>query len=163
MSVELFKKDIEHWINNWVAVHNEQLGTIPCPFAKQAMLRDKIAWRVADSLEQLEIILYALMEEGMPTEVVAIGIDPQKITPEELSSITKKANDAWLMPGGLVALEDHPNDIEVVNGATMNQGTWALVLLQESSKLKAASDILRKQGYYDRWTQEQLDDVVNWR
>lgn len=163
MSVELFKKDIEHWINNWVSVHNEQLGTIPCPFAKQAMLRDKIAWRVADSPDQLEIILYALMEEGMPNEVLAIGIDPQKITPEELSSITKKANDVWLMPCGLVALEDHPHDIEVVNGATMNQGTWALVLLQESSKLKAASDILRKQGYYDRWTQEQLDDVVNWR
>jgi hypothetical protein len=67
------------------------------------------------------------------------------------------------MPKGLVALEDHPDDIEVVNGATMNQGTWALVLIQESSKLKAASDMLKKQGYYDNWTQEQLDDVVNWR
>ena len=163
MSVKLFKKDMESWINNWVSVHNEQLGTIPCPFAKQAMLRDKIAWRVADSPEQLEIILYALMEDSMPNEVVAIGIDPQKITPEELRLITKKANDVWLMPKGLVALEDHPDDVEIVGGATMNQGTWALVLIQESSKLKAASNMLKKQGYYDRWTQEQLDDVVNWR
>ena len=163
MSVELFKKDMESWINDWVSVHNEQLGTIPCPFAKQAMLRDKIAWRVTNSSEQLDIILYALMEDSMPNEVVAIGIDPRKITPEELSLIIKKTNYAWLIPSGLVALEDHPDDVEIVGGATMNQGTWALVLIQESSKLKAASNMLKKQGYYDRWTQEQLDDVVNWR
>ena len=163
MSVELFKKDMESWINDWVSVHNEQLGTIPCPFAKQAMLRDKIAWLVTNSSEQLEIILHALTEEGIPSEVLAIGIDPRKITPEELSLITKKTNYAWLIPSGLVALEDHPDDVEIVGGATMNQGTWALVLIQESSKLKAASNMLKKQGYYDRWTQEQLDDVVNWR
>ena len=163
MSVELFKKDMESWINDWVSVHNEQLGTIPCPFAKQAMLRDKIAWQLADNVVQLMSIMCELTSNGMPNEVLAIGIDPRKILPETLSLITKKANDVWLMPKGLVALEDHPDDIEVVNGATMNQGTWALVLIQESSKLKAASNMLKKQGYYDRWTQEQLDDVVNWR
>lgn len=163
MSIEQLKEDVSQWIVEWVSQHNEMLGTIPCPFAKQAMLRNKIAWQLVDSAEQLEQSLNDLTTNGIPNEVVAIGIDPHKISPEELSSIIEKANDDWLMPAGLVALEDHPDDREVINGAIMNQGTWALVLVQESSKLKAASDILRKQGYYDCWTQEQLDDVVNWR
>jgi len=67
------------------------------------------------------------------------------------------------MPHNIVALEDHPSDVEKVNGVTMNQGKWAMVLLQNTSKLNNASEILRTQGYYDKWTQEELDDVVTWR
>jgi len=105
-----------------------------------------------------------IMEEGKLTnDVVAIGMDPDKISAVELASITKHANDKWLMRCGFVALEDHPHDPEVIAGERMNQGTWALVLIQEIEKLNAASRILTKQGYYDRWTQDQLDDVVTWR
>ena len=67
------------------------------------------------------------------------------------------------MPSGLVALEDHPHDPEIIAGEPMNQGTWAILLVQATAKLNAASKMLAKQGYYDLWTQEQLDDVVNWR
>ena len=69
MSLELFKKDMESWINDWVSVHNEQLGTIPCPFAKQVMLRDKITWQLADNVVQLMSIMCELTSDGMTNEV----------------------------------------------------------------------------------------------
>ena len=37
------------------------------------------------------------------------------------------------------------------------------MVLQRLSKLNAAADQLREKGYYDTWSKESLDDVVNWR
>jgi len=163
MNSERFKEDIKAWVFDWVSQHNEKLGHIPCPFAKQAVLQDKIEYVWCDTLANFNITLIGLVEQGLPKDVVAIGMDPDEISPQDLSLTVKHANDRWLMPIGLVALEDHPYDPEVIVGEKMNQGTWALVLVQETEKLNAASRILAKQGYYDRWTQEQLDDVVTWR
>ena len=163
MSFEQFKQDIKTWVLDWVSQHNESLGHIPCPFAKQAILQDKIEYLWCDSSADLNITLVGIVEQGLPNEVVAIGMDPNNISPQDLSMITKHANDRWLMPMGLVALEDHPYDPEIIAGERMNQGTWAILLIQATEKLNAASKILAKQGYYDRWSQGQIDDVVTWR
>ena len=45
----------------------------------------------------------------------------------------------------------------------MNNGEWAIVLVQSKEKLDKASAILERQGYYNNWSKENLDDVVNWR
>ena len=163
MSFEQFKQDIKTWVFDWVSQHNESLGHIPCPFAKQAILQDKIEYLWCDSLSELSITLVGLVEQGLPKDVVAIGMDPGMISPADLSMMIKQANDRWFLPSGLVALEDHPDEPEIIAGAKMNQGTWAIVLVQETAKLNAASKMLAKQGYYDNWTKEQLDDVVTWR
>jgi hypothetical protein len=67
------------------------------------------------------------------------------------------------MTKDIVALEDHPNDPEILSGETMNFGKAILVLVQRLSKLNGASKILKKQGYYDKWPDENYDDVVRWR
>jgi len=163
MNIDILKKDIEAWVNDWVSQFNTKLNQIPCPFAKQAMLADKIEYAWCESADHLRITLYALMEEGLPKEVVVIGLDPGTITARSLADVVDLANQKWLMPSGLVALEDHPDDPEIIAGERMNQGTWALVLIQASEKLETASRMLAKQGYYDSWSQENIDDVVSWR
>ena len=45
----------------------------------------------------------------------------------------------------------------------MNFGLCSLVLVQRLSKLNNASKVLKEKGYYDNWTQEDLDEVVTWR
>ena len=35
-------EEIKTWILNFVSVHNETIGTVPCPFAKQAMAVDTV-------------------------------------------------------------------------------------------------------------------------
>ena len=163
MNSERFKEDVKAWVFDWVSQHNEKLGHIPCPFAKQAILQDKIEYVWCEKLADLNITLVGLFEQGLSRDVVAIGMDPNEITAQDLSLAVKHANDKWFMRMGLVALEDHPHDPEAIAGEIMNQGTWAMVLIQSVEKLNSASDILKKQGYYERWTQEQLDDVVTWR
>lgn len=163
MNTQELSRDIGEWIMDWVSVHNEQLGHVPCPFARKALLDGKIEWIACKGAEDLQIALHSFMDMGLPNEVAVIGLEPRSISPTELSAIVAYANDRWLMPSGLVALEDHPRDVETKNGVAMNQGKWALVLVQETAKLNDASLKLRAQGYYDKWSKEDMDDVVNWR
>lgn len=162
-SEEELINDVSDWIMNWVSVPNKNLGAVPCPFARNALITNKIHWVLCDHAEHLSNTLYSIMELGLPKEVVVLGCSKDKVSPWQLSTLTWEANSKWLMPAGLVALEDHPNDPEIVAGEKMNQGKWALILLQETAKLNAASEMLKRQGYYDSWTQEQIDDVVTWR
>ena len=163
MDLEKLKVDVSDWIVRWVSVSNPNLGKIPCPFAKNALLNNKIDWHWVEDANHLKLLLRSIMEQGLSNEVLVAGMDPNMITTSELSEITKQANEKWLMPMDIVALEDHPNDLEIIAGTKMNQGTYALVLIQSKTKLNQASKILHKQGYYDNWTQKQIDDVVTWR
>jgi hypothetical protein len=47
------------------------------------------------------------------------------------------ANQDFLLAADLLVLEDHPADPEIVNGICMNQGTYALALVQSLSDLDA--------------------------
>ena len=80
--------------------------------------------------------------------------------------MTSKLVDVFnmeMMYTDLVALEDHPDDKEIINGVQMNFGKCILVLVQRLSKLNEASNILKEKGYYDNWSKENLDDTVAWR
>jgi hypothetical protein len=162
--------DLETWIHNWVSVYNEKLQAVPCPFAKQAYVDKKIHIHQVDPIggySIAELIYYNLDQatQSWPVdkEVIVLGCSPDMITAAELADTVADCNHELLEARGYVALEDHPDMPEVVAGETMNQGSWALVLLQSKEKLNKASAILARQGYYKMWSQENLDDVVNWR
>ena len=162
--------DLETWIHDWVSVYNEKLQSVPCPFAKQAYVDNKILIRELKRVDTLTMADYFAAEIENYTyhwpkdiEVVALGCDPNLIDSNELSDIVKRCNEGFLKNRGYIALEDHPDSLEIISGEIMNQGSWALVLVQAKDKLAKASAMLERQGYYKTWSQENLDDVVNWR
>lgn len=162
--------DLETWIYEWVSVYNEKLQAVPCPFAKQAYVGNKILIRELKRIDTLTMTDYFAAELENYTyhwpndiEVVALGCRPDLIGSGELSDIVKQCNESFLKNRGYIALEDHPDSLEIVADEIMNQGDWALVLVQAKDKLDKASAILERQGYYKTWSQENLDDVVNWR
>jgi hypothetical protein len=161
--IEKLQADIATWITDWVSVHNEQLGAVPCPFAKQALLTNKIDYATAQDLDGVKGLLQLYAMGRIKNDVLIIGLDKTNVSAHNLSLLVKDANNTVLMPAGFVALEDHPDDEEYINGVKMNQGTWALVLVQAIDKINQASLILKKQGYYDNWSHEEYDDVVSWR
>ena len=163
MSVEQLKEDVSKWILEWVSVYNEQLEQVPCPYAKAALLDGKINWMVASNIDELRGMLKALPLSDLKDEVLIIGLNRKAISVIELTSTVHLHNELTLMPHNIVALEDHPDDEEFIDGVKMNQGTWALVLIQRLDKINKASKILEAQGYYKHWSQEELDDVVTWR
>ncbi len=149
--------EIKTWINEFVSVHNDSIGHIPCPFAKQAMVDEKIKYVAGfDTLDDL------VLNWSDDVEVVVFYAPTEQYQLHELTYIVDEFNKQ-AMSKDIVALEDHPHDPELLNGATMNFGKAILILVQRLSKLNLASKILHKKGYYDNWPKENYDSVVKWR
>ena len=162
--------DIETWIVEWVSQYNKNLDAVPCPFARQALVDNKILIIELQPQEHISMAEYLQAELENYTfhwpsgkEVVALGCRPDLISSDDLEQIVNECNQTFLKDRSYIALEDHPANLEIIAGEAMNQGSWALVLVQLKSKLDKASAILERQGYYKNWSQENLNDVVNWR
>jgi hypothetical protein len=153
---------LSKWMTNFVEVSNPKLGNwAPCPYARQARVNNNIAIKFADVVEFDDSINESIEILGHK-EVVVICFDHLTIDPTSLQDYVKKTNEI-LMPMNYVILEDHPEIVEYVNGVCMNFGECGLMILSRLDMLNNASDKIREKGYYEHWSQEELDSVVSWR
>lgn len=151
---------IKHWILNFLDIPQKNLnGWSPCPYAKTALVNDKIEFIYNNDLKSAVSQNIHILEQK---DVLVIFFDKETIQPQDLISLVSDLNRE-LMKDNIVVLEDHPDNIETINGVHMNFGEAGLLLVQKLDKLTEASDKLRKAGYYDCWTKKELDEVVNWR
>ena len=63
----------------------------------------------------------------------------------------------------MLALEDHPSDVENVNGVIMNQGQYALALVQCLSDLNTKAQQMASKGFYHNWPEEYLQGLFQHR
>ena len=56
-------------------------------------------------------------------------------------------------------LEDHPTDVENVNGVVMNQGQYALALVQALDDLNVKAKQMSAKGFYHNWPEEYLQGL----
>ncbi len=162
MEIEQVKRDIESWIENFVEVPHPALGGFPpCPYARSARLK-----------KTYEVYLgtdpyYDLKNRarwGMGNkEVIIYAYDPAEWNHKLFSASIESANTEHLLRADILALEDHPNDIENVNGVIMNQGTYALALVQSLSDLNEKAAIMGRKGFYDSWPEEYLQALFQHR
>ncbi len=162
MEIEQVKQDIESWIENFVEVPHPALGGWPpCPFARQARmkrtfevylgtdpyydLKNRARWGMGDR----EVIIYAY--------------DPQEWPHKLFSASIESANTEHLLRADILALEDHPADVENVNGVIMNQGQYALALVQCLSDLNAKARQMASKGFYHNWPEEYLQGLFQHR
>ena len=146
--------DIERWIETFVEIPHPSLGGwAPCPYARKARLDRDFEVRLGRNVfEDLIAISYSTL----PKSVVIFVYDPAHHDYETFSRELEYANTSYLVPKNLIALEDHPSDPEVVNGVTMNQGTYALALVQSLSDLNEKAQLVANKGFYDAWPKEYL-------
>ncbi len=162
MELEQVKQDIESWIENFVEVPHPALGGWPpCPFARQARmkrtfevylgtdpyydLKNRARWGMGDR----EVIIYAY--------------DPQEWPHKLFSASIESANTEHLLRADILALEDHPADVENVNGVIMNQGQYALALVQCLSDLNSKAQLMASKGFYPNWPEEYLQGLFQHR
>lgn len=162
MNIDQVRKDIESWIVNFVEVPHPALGGWPpCPYARQARLNNEYEVRIGTSL-LLDLVQIA--QTGLNNKkVIIIAYDPNHISYEQFHSNLEYANKELLLPIDIIALEDHPHDPEIVNGVSMNQGTYALVLLQSLSDLDQKAQLVARRGFYDTWPEDYLQVLFNHR
>jgi hypothetical protein len=95
--------------------------------------------------------------------VFSLAYDPTDVSYTELSRAIDIGNREFLLPNNLLSLEDHPDDSEVVNGVVMNNGTYALALVQSLSDLNEKAQLVAKKGFYDTWPEDYLQALFKHR
>lgn len=165
----MFQQHIHNWIETFLSVPSETFNNLPpCPFAKQAMLENKIQCVEITPMEQISMHDYFIAElENFSyhwpkgKEIVIIGCNPEYITAEELSLAVETSTARFLDQRGYVALEDHPDEEEKVKDVVLNNKQYAVIFLQDANKLNTARRALHSQNYYVNWDEEYYADVLD--
>lgn len=162
MDIETVKQDIEKWIVNFVEVPHPALGGWPpCPYARSARVKQSFDVRIG---RDPYFDLKNLSRWGLGQwEVVVLVYDPKEWTHEQLSVSIDHANCEFLLHRDMLCLEDHPDDVEIVNGVCMNQGTYALALVQSLSDLNTKAKLMAAKGFYDTWPRDYLQALFQHR
>ena len=162
LNIDIVKQDLTHWMKNFVEVPHPSLGGwAPCPYARKARLENDFEVRLG--LAPIHDLI-AVSKHGLGGKsVVIIVYDPQHYTHAEFSTDLDTANRQFLLPNDLLVLEDHPGDPEIVNGVSMNQGTYALALVQSISDLNKKAELVAKKGFYDTWPEDYLEALFQHR
>ena len=147
------KQDVLNWITGFVEQPNPGLqGWPPCPYARKARLDHQLDLRpgIIDPYTDLQKI-----DLG---EFMVIGYiyDPRDFTADEFNRQVRELNTGFLLSRDIIALADHPDDHEDINGVCMNQGTWAITFVQPLSKLNDFARLIAAKGYYDGWSEDYL-------
>jgi hypothetical protein len=162
LDLAIVKQAIEQWIANFVEVPHPSLGGwAPCPYARKARLdRD---FEVRLGLAPIHDLTQVSRKGLEGKSVIIFAYDPKDVPYTELSYAIDVRNREFLVPNNLLALEDHPDDPEVVNGVVMNNGTYALALVQSLSDLNEKAQLVAKKGFYDTWPEAYLTPLFNHR
>jgi hypothetical protein len=162
MDLDTVKQDIENWIVNFVEVPHPALGGwAPCPYARSARMKKSYDVHVGvDPYFDLK----NRARWGMGNrEVIIYAYDPVEWPYALFSDSLKNANREHLLHNNILALEDHPSNVEMVNGMCMNQGKYALALVQSLSDLNTKAKLIAQKGFYHNWPEEYLAGLFEHR
>lgn len=157
LDLEQVSRDIESWIETFVEVPHPALGGwAPCPYARRARLDKDFEVRLGvNPYFDLKVV----SQTGISKSVVIFVYDSKAYTAEQFSVQLDSANQEFLLSQDLLALEDHPDLPELVNGVSMNQGTYALALVQSLSDLNNKAQQIARKGFYDTWPKDYLQEL----
>jgi hypothetical protein len=158
--IDQVKTDIEDWLINFVEVPHPALGNWPpCPFARQSRLRNKYDVRLGADVER-DLFLFAKKQYLGKNDVVIFAYAPDQYDDAYFNWAVDTMNTSkGFRKRNLLALADHPDTVETHNGVCFNMGKYALVLLQDKTKLNEHARMLAHRGYYDGWDEEYLQEI----
>lgn len=162
MDIKKVQADIEKWIVDFVEVPHPALGGwAPCPYARKARLDRDFTIRLGVNPY---FDLMNVARDGLGSKSVLILVyDPEEFPHQQFASDLKAANEEALLHNDILVLEDHPEDPEIVNGISMNQGTYALALVQSLSDLNQKAKLVAKKGFYSAWPEDYLQALFQHR
>jgi hypothetical protein len=161
MNFEQAQIDILLWITGFVEKPHPHLnGWTPCPFARKARIDGGFAIHHG-TLDPLSDLKNCTSID--PFTVVAYVYDPKEIDSTDFTNKIKTLNQDHLIKHNLIALADHPDEKEIINGVQMNQGTWAICFVQPLDKLNQHAKIIADKGYYTDWPEDYLKDLFEFR
>jgi len=155
---------IRKWINDFVTRPNPVFGDLPpCPFAKKAILDDKVQFVELTGTADWRTIYQLIWNfDYDQKDVLCMIAEPTQFTATQTTGIATELNERF-MPRDVVVLEDHPEIAESVKTVKLNNGHYILFLAQRLSKLNRYSEMLEKGPYYRNWSKSYLKEVKGFR
>jgi hypothetical protein len=161
LDLNTVQSDIEHWIETFVEVPHPALGGwAPCPYARKARIDRDFEVRLGNDPYRDAMNISV---SGLNKSVVIYAYEAEAWSHMDFAYRLNQANQHWLLPHNLLGLEDHPDDQEIVNGISMNQGTYALLMIQNLSDLNEKAQLVAKKGFYHTWPEEYLQALFTHR
>ena len=155
LDLEEVKENIGSWITGFLSQSSSAFNNLPpCPFAKKAWTDSKVEIILCPNPKNFGKEKLLLDNDK---EVLVYILDRVTISPAILTMIADEFNKN---NPEYVALEDHPEEEELVAGVRVNHGCYAMILMQKRNKLGKFRESLVKQGYYDNWDENYLKDVI---
>lgn len=162
MNLEQIQQDIDHWIQSFLEKPNPALnGWAPCPYARRARLDQAYQVQLGNNIV---FDLMSVAQQGLGNcQVLILAYDAVAMSGPNFEQAVHTACQEYLLPQRLIALPDHPDLPETVNGVALNQGTWALIMIQNLSDLDQQALALARKGYYHSWPESYLDQLFRYR
>jgi len=150
---------ISDWVNNTLSKPNPVFNNLPaCPYAKQAWIENKVEVFAYSNWIDAYSKLISMDYEFDQKDVYIFAFPADNITPEQLTNTLDKLTSSW-QKDWIVVLEDHPDELEQVQGFNLNFGEQCLLLVQARNKLAQARTDLEEKGYYKNWTEQYRKEV----
>jgi len=136
---------IEEWILDFLSKPNSAFDNLPpCPYAKKAWLEGNVEVKEFVSFRDLRII-YLFQYTMLPRC-------------SELQRLAASFNEEF---PDFLFLEEHPDLIEDVGGVVVNEGELCMMIVQKRKPLEDAREELMKTGYYDNWTPQMKERIID--
>jgi hypothetical protein len=129
-----------------------------CPYAKTAYMENKVKFYEINDTTEIHTLV-ANWDEDLDVGVIRL---PDTVTKDSITTLVDSLNDLY-MPADFVFLDDHVDNPERMHDIVFNNGKYNVLFLQRKSKLDLATKKLKKLGYYNNWTKEYYEEVVEWR
>lgn len=155
-----YEKYLIDWIEGFLSTPLDVFfGYPPCPFAKKALIENKIKFTKTEDFDNY--IRKLLISWDNNVDVVCV-ICNEDIDSKYMVETVKKINIDF-MPRGFICLEDHKLIPETINKISLNNGKYNIVLCQKLEKINNATKKLLNTKYYDNWPTDYFNEVVSWR
>jgi hypothetical protein len=140
------------WIKNFLDKPHSAFNDVsPCPFARKSLEEDKVIFLSSN------VNLFPKTVDILNYDVL-VYIFTDDISSYQLEKMTETFN---ANNPGLVALEDHPDAEEKIQDCVLNNGKYSVIFIQSREKLDYYRQKLKNTGYYDNWSEDYLNDVIN--
>jgi hypothetical protein len=143
-------RDIEDWILNVLSKPEKVFANLPpCPFAKKAWIENMV--------DVKEFISFEQMEEDFKELKEVMIFRFEDISARDLEDIAKEYNQKY---PNFLFLEEHPDLVECFDGLVTNHGK-AMLIVQDRKELEDARKQLQRTGYYDNWSEDLKERILN--
>ena len=163
MDYEDIAQEILKWSHLAVEAPLEIFGGLPaCPFAREAWARSNVLMHVVYELDPV-VEIKAASNPLDPLVHIMAWVEYDKMTPDEFNAGLDEQNTnhfgIWLM-GFHPDSEDNTMTPEFEG---IVEDDYALILVQSLDHLVRASNKLRKTGYYQAFSQDDMKYIDNRR